>query len=56
MPTAVHLTREGESRLRKAYPCWEQAQRELTSALTGSVLRGLLKGLRAASTAARAGG
>jgi DNA-binding MarR family transcriptional regulator len=49
----VRLTREGESRLRRAYPRWEQAQRELTSALTGSVLRGLLKGLRAASTAAR---
>ena len=49
----VRLTREGRGSLRRAYPFWEQAQRELTSAITGSVLRGLLKGLRAASDAAR---
>lgn len=49
----VRLTREGRWSLRTAYPFWEQAQRELTSALAGSVLRGLLKGLRAASNAAR---
>ncbi len=49
----VRLTREGRWLLRTAYPFWEQAQRELASALTGSVLRALLKGLRAASNAAR---
>lgn len=49
----VRLTREGRRSLRTAYPFWEQAQRELTTALTGSVLRGLLEGLRAASNAAR---
>lgn len=49
----VRLTREGERLLLRAYPLWEQAQRDLTSALTGPVLRGLLKGLRAASDAAR---
>jgi len=49
----VRLTREGQLLLHTAYPFWERAQRELTSALTGSVLRGLLKGLHAASTAAR---
>ena len=49
----VRLTRQGERLLLKDYPLWEQAQRELTAALTGSVLRGLLKGLRAASDAAR---
>ena len=49
----VHLTREGERLLRRAYPLWEQAQRELTAALKGSVLQGLLKGLRAAARAAR---
>lgn len=49
----VRLTRDGERLLAKAYPLWEEAQRELTTALTGPVLRGLLKGLRAASDAAR---
>jgi len=49
----VHLTREGERLLRRAYPLWERAQRELTAALKGSVLQGLLKGLRAAAGAAR---
>jgi DNA-binding MarR family transcriptional regulator len=49
----VHLTREGERLLLKAYPLWEKAQRELTAALKGPLLRGLLKGLRAASDAAR---
>ncbi len=49
----VRLTREGERLLRKAYPLWEQAQTQLTAALTGSDLKGLLKGLRAASDAAR---
>ena len=49
----VRLTREGERLLLKAYPLWEQAQRELTAALTGSGLQGLLKALRAAAEAAR---
>ena len=49
----VRLTRQGESRLRTAYPFWEEAQRELTAALAGPVMRGLLDGLRAASDAAR---
>lgn len=51
----VHLTREGERLLRKAYPLWEQAQTELSAALTGSLLRGLLRGLRAASHAVHTG-
>ena len=49
----VRLTLQGERLLLRARPLWEQAQRELTSALTGSVLRGLLEGLRAAFNAAR---
>ena len=49
----VRLTREGERLLLKAYPFWKQAQTKLTAALTGSDLGGLLKGLRAASDAAR---
>ncbi len=47
----VHLTRNGERLLLKAYPLWKQAQTELTAALPGSDLRGLLKGLRAAEAA-----
>ncbi len=49
----VHLTREGERLLLRAYPLWERAQEKLTAALTGPVLQGLLKGLRAASSAPR---
>lgn len=49
----VHLTRAGQRLLRRAYPLWQQAQKELTVALTGSLLRGLLRGLDAASHAAR---
>jgi DNA-binding MarR family transcriptional regulator len=49
----VHLSRGGERLLLKAYPLWEQAQKELTAAFTGSVMAGLLKGLRAVSSAAR---
>ena len=52
----VRLTREGDRLLLKAYPLWERAQRKLTAALTGSVLQGLLKGLRAVSSAARTEG
>lgn len=50
----VHLTREGERLLLKAYLLWEQAQAELTAALKGSGLQSLLKALRAAAEAARA--
>ena len=49
----VHLIREGERLLLKAYLLWEQAQTELTAALTGPLLQGLLKGLDAVSSAAR---
>jgi DNA-binding MarR family transcriptional regulator len=47
----IRLTRKGERLLLKAYPLWERAQTQLAAALTASDLRGLLKGLDAASKA-----
>ena len=49
----VHLARAGERVVLKAFPLWEHAERELTAALRGPLLPGLLRGLRAASAAAR---
>lgn len=49
----VQVTHQGERLLLKAYPLWEHAQTDLTAALPGSGLKGLLNGLRAASDAAR---
>lgn len=52
----VALTPKGERMLRKAYPYWEKSQSHLAAMLSNKELNGLLKGLRAASDAARAVG
>jgi len=52
----VALTPKGERLLQKAYPYWEKAQSHLAAVLSHKDLNGLLKGLRAASDAARAVG